>query len=175
MKHHPAHRLAAAGILTAGLSVLGTPLAVAPAGGAALTSVAAPAPLCQPDDLYVAKGRVEGAAGNRYLRIRLTNVGDHPCSAGLATRAGFRDWSGELGSKGLLSSGGGSITLNQGGKARTTVHWTDPGPVPEEECLAATATVVTLRVPSLRHTWRIPQHAQVCTTPAYRPDSKALH
>ena len=172
MKHHLSRGLAAAGILAASLSVVGTALAAAPAGGA---SAAAPAPLCQTGDLYVVKGRLEGAAGNRYLNIRLTNVGDHPCSAGLATKAGFRDWAGELGSKGALSAGGGSITLNQGGTARTTVHWSDPGPVPEGDCLPASATLVTLRVPSLRHTWRLPLRAQICTTPAYRPDSKALH
>src|SRR6185436_9992505 len=114
------------------------------------------------------------AAGNRYLRVRLVNVGDHPCTMGLANRAGFRDWSGQL-TTGKRSSGGGTISLNQGGKARTTVHWTDPGPVPASDCDEATATLVTLRVPSLDHTWRIPLRAQVCTTAAYAPDTKPFH
>ena len=153
------------------LAVIGTALVV-PAAGSPL---GAQAPLCEPDDLYVAKGAVEGAAGGRYLKVRLTNVGDQACTAGLATRAGFRDWSGEVGAPGTLSTGGGTITLNPGGRARTTIHWTDPGPVPVADCVAATATLVTLRLPSLHHTWRIPQRARVCTTPDYRPDSQPLH
>jgi hypothetical protein len=164
--------LAAAGVLAASLSAVGTAIAIAPADG---TAVAAQAKLCKPGDLYVVKGRLEGAAGNRYLTVKLTNVGDHACTTGRTTRAGFRDWSGPLGSKGALSAGGGTITLNQGATARTTIHWTDPGPVPAAECDEATATLVTLRVPSLQHTWRLPLKAQVCTTPDYAPDSKSLH
>ena len=34
--------------------------------------------------------------------------------------------------------------------------------------------LVTFRVPSLRHTWRLPLEAQVCTTAEFRPDSKPL-
>jgi hypothetical protein len=163
---------AVAGILaTSGATVIPA-LAVAPTAQRAAVQLA---PACSPDDLYVVKGRLEGAAGGRYLKVRIRNVGDGPCTAGLATRAGFRDWSGELGAKGLLSTGGGTITMNQGGTARTTIHWADPGPVPQADCQAAVATLVTLRLPSLRHTWRLPLRAQVCTTAAYAPDSKPLH
>ncbi len=49
------------------------------------------------DNLYVVKGRLEGAAGNRYLTVSSTNVGDDACSAGTATKAGFRDFDGALG------------------------------------------------------------------------------
>jgi hypothetical protein len=101
-------------------------------------------------------------------------VGDEACSAGTATKAGFRDFDGELGVKGALSVGSGAITLDPGQRARTVIHWTDPGPVPSEECQEAAATLVTLRVPSLKHTWRLPLKAPVCTTFDFRPDSEPL-
>ncbi len=151
----------------AGLVVAGTVLAVTP-----VTAVAAES--CTADNLYVVKGRLEGAAGGRFLTVKLTNVGDDACSAGIATKAAFRDFSGPLGMKGDVSSGTGLITLDPGETAKTVVHWTDPGPVPADDCQEAAATLVTLRVPSLRHTWRLPLKADVCTTADFRPDSTPL-
>ena len=152
--------------LAAGLAVAGTFVAALPPASAAA--------VCTATDLYVVKGRLEGAAGGRYLTVRLTNVGDDACSAGTATKAGFRDWSGALGAKGALSTGSGAVTLAPGETARTVIHWSDPGPVPADDCQEATATLVTLRVPSLKHTWRLPFKAQVCTTIDHRPDSLPL-
>ena len=156
-------------VVVAGLALSGTALALAPSA-----SGAAAAPNCAAGDLYVVKGRLEGAAGNRFLNVRLTNVGDAPCSAGTATKAGFRDFAGPLGVKGEVSGGSGLVTLEQGQTVKTVIHWTDPGPVPPEDCQEASATLVTLRVPSLKHTWRLPLKAQVCTTLEFRPDSTPL-
>jgi hypothetical protein len=156
-------------VAAAGLALAGTALAVVPTSSGAVA-----APSCAAGDLYVVKGRLEGAAGNRYLNVRLTNVGDAACSAGTATKAGFRDYAGPLGVKGDISGGSGLVTLDQGQTVRTVIHWTDPGPVPPEQCQEAAATLVTLRVPSLKHTWRLPLKAQVCTTQDYRPDSTPL-
>ena len=83
--------------------------------------------MCTADNLYVVKGRLEGAAGSRFLTVRLTNVGDDACSAGTATKAGFRDFEGALGVKGAVSGGSGAITLEPGETAKTVIHWTDPG------------------------------------------------
>lgn len=152
--------------LAAGLAIAGTFVAVVPP--------AAAAEICSADSLYVVKGRLEAGAGNRYLTVRLTNVGDDACSAGSATKAAFRDWSGPLGVKGAVSGGGGAVTLAPGERATAVIHWTEPGPVPEEDCQEATATLVTLRVPSLKHTWRLPLKTQVCTTSDYAPDSGPL-
>jgi hypothetical protein len=157
-----------AGAVAAGLALAGTVVAVLPAGGAAAAT------MCTADNLYVVKGRLEGAAGSRFLTVRLTNVGDDACSAGTATKAGFRDFEGELGVKGALSGGSGAVTLQSGETAKTVIHWSDPGPVPAEDCQEATATLVTLRVPSLKHTWRLPLKAPVCTTFEFRPDSTPL-
>ena len=115
--------------------------------------------MCSSDSLYVVKGRLEGAAGSRFLTVQLTNVGDDACSAGTATKAAFRDWSGPLGVKGALSAGSGAVTLDPGETATTVIHWSDPGPVPADDCQEAAATLVTVRVPSLKHTWRIPLKA----------------
>jgi hypothetical protein len=154
--------------VAAGLALAGTAVVFSP-----VTSSAAD-PTCTADNLYVVKGRLEGAAGNRYLTVKITNVGDDACTAGIATKAGFRDFNGPLGMKGEVSSGTGLVTIDPGETVRTVVHWTDPGPVPADECQEAAATLVTLRVPSLRHTWRLPLTAQVCTTSQYRPDSQPL-
>jgi hypothetical protein len=171
MNHHDSNGLRA-GARTAGalaaLALAGSAVALLPAGGAAAADV------CTPDNMYVVKGRLEGAAGSRFLTVRLTNVGDEPCSAGTATKTGFRDYSGPLGVKGALSSGSGAVTLDPGETAKTVIHWTNPGPVPVEDCQEASATLVTLRVPSLKHTWRLPLKAQVCTTFDFRPDSEPL-
>jgi len=154
--------------VAAGLALAGTAVVLSP-----VTSSAAD-PTCTASNLYVVKGRLEGAAGNRYLTVKLTNVGDDACSAGIATKAGFRDFNGPLGIKGAVSNGTGLVSIDPGQTVRTVIHWTDPGPVPADECQEAEATLVTLRVPSLRHTWRLPLDAQVCTTAAYRPDSEPL-
>jgi hypothetical protein len=168
MNHHSTWGPRLAGLVAAGLALAGTVVAVLPAGGAAA------ADMCTADNLYVVKGRLEGAAGSRFLTVRVTNVGDEACSAGTATKAGFRDFSGPLGVKGPLSAGGGAVTLDPGETAKTVIHWSDPGPVPAEDCQEASATLVTLRVPSLKHTWRLPLKAQVCTTLEFRPDSSPL-
>jgi hypothetical protein len=168
MKQHPFWGPRSLGLVAAGLALAGTTVAVMPPGGATAAT------MCSADNLYVVKGRLEGAAGGRFLTVRLTNVGDDACSAGTATKAGFRDFSGPLGVKGALSSGSGAVTLDPGETAKTVIHWTDPGPVPEDDCQEAAATLVTLRVPSLKHTWRLPLKAQVCTTFEFRPDSTPL-
>lgn len=152
----------------AGLAIAGTGVVFSP-----VTSSAAD-PTCTADNLYVVKGRLEGAAGNRYLTVKLTNVGDDACSAGIATKAAFRDFNGPLGMKGEVSSGTGLVSIDPGETVRAVVHWSDPSPVPADDCQEAQATLVTLRVPSLRHTWRLPLDAQVCTTAEYRPDSEPL-
>ena len=145
-------------IAAAGLAVAGTAVVFSP-----VTSSAAD-PTCTADNLYVVKGRLEGAAGNRFLTVKLTNVGDDTCSAGIATKARFRDFNGPLGIKGAVSSGTGLVRIDPGQTVRAVVHWSDPAPVPADDCQEAAATLVTLRVPSLRHTWRLPLEAQVCTT-----------
>ena len=153
----------------AGFALAGTVVALTPA-----TGTAAAAATCTANNLYVVKGRLEGAAGGRFLTVKLTNVGDDACSAGIATKAAFRDFDGVLGAPGDVSGGSGLVTLDPGETAKAVIHWTDPGPVPADDCQEASATLVTLRVPSLRHTWRMPLEAQVCTTAEFRPDSKPL-
>ncbi|MEO6512879.1 MAG: DUF4232 domain-containing protein [Nocardioides sp.] len=155
--------------LAAGFALSGTVVGLTPATGSAQAAEG-----CTASHLYVVKGRLEGAAGSRFLTVKLTNVGDDACSAGVATQAGFRDFNGRLGTNGAVSSGTGLVSLDPGETVKTVIHWTDPGPVPAAECQEAPATLVTLRVPSLRHKWRLPIDAQVCTTAQYKPDSEPL-
>ncbi len=152
--------------VAAGLALAGTAVAVLPP--------AAAADMCSRRQPVRRQGTPRGRRRQSLPHRPLTNVGDDACSAGTATKAGFRDWSGPLGVKGALSAGSGAVTLDPGETATTVVHWTDPGPVPADDCQEAAATLVTLRVPSLKHTWRIPLKAEVCTTFEYRPDSEPL-
>jgi len=154
---------------TLALCAAGAAVAVLPAPGAS-TDI----PNCTVDHLYVVKGRLEGAAGGRFLTVRVTNVGDTLCVVPTRTRVRFRDFDGPLGSAGTSPAQGGFIAMQPGDKVSTVVHWSDPGPIPPDECDAADATLVTLRLPALGHPWRRPPKANVCTTAQWAPDVKAL-
>jgi hypothetical protein len=171
MIRRPSPRVAAAlAVVTAlALSAAGVAVAVLPAAGAS-----ADIPNCTVNHLYVAKGRLEGAAGGRFLTVRVTNVGDTLCVVPTATKVRFRDFDGPLGSAGASPAQGAFLALQPGDAVSTVVHWTDPGPVPANQCDAADATLVTLRLPDLGHTWRLPLEASVCTTAQFKPDVKVL-
>lgn len=156
-------------LVVAAAAVSGAAVAVLPAGGSA-----ADVPTCTADHLYVARGRVDAGAGQRYLPIRVTNVGDTLCVVPAGTKARFRDFDGPLGSAGASPAQTALIALQPGGRVSTVVHWSDPGPVPPGQCDVAETTLVTLRLPELGHTWRLPLAASVCTSAAYRPDVTPL-
>jgi hypothetical protein len=171
MTRRPSPRFAAAlAVATAlALSALGVAVAVLPATGAS-----ADIPNCTVNHLYVAKGRLEGAAGGRFLTVRVTNVGDTVCLVPVRTKSRFRDFEGPLGVAAESPAQGGVLALQPGQRVLTVVHWTDPGPIPPNECDAADATLVTLRLPALGHTWRLPLRASVCTTAQWAPDVTPL-
>jgi Protein of unknown function (DUF4232) len=167
MKPRLALNLAAA--ISVVLALAGAAVAVLPTAGSA-----ADVPQCTAAHLYVARGRVDAGAGQRYLPIRVTNVGDTLCVVPRATRVRFRDFEGPLGGVGASPAVASLLPLQPGASVSTVVHWTDPGPVPQGQCQAAEVTLVTLRLPDLGHTWRLPLVASVCTTAAYRPDVTPL-
>jgi Domain of unknown function (DUF4232) len=171
MTRRPSPRIAAAlAVATAlALAAAGVAVAVLPATGAS-----ADIPNCKVNHLYVAKGRLEGAAGGRFLTVRVTNVGDTLCVVPTRTKTRFRDFDGPLGTAGASPAQGAFLALDPGDTVSTVVHWTDPGPVPANECDAADATLVTLTLPALGHTWRLPLKASVCTTPQWAPEVTAL-
>ena len=161
--------MGAAAATAVALCAAGAALAVLPATGAS-----ADIPNCTVEHLYVAKGRLEGAAGSRFLTVRVTNVGDTLCLVPTRTKVRFRDFDGPLGSPGASPVQSALLALQPGDKVSTVVHWSDPGPIPPDECAAADATLVTLRLPALGHTWRLPLKTNVCTTAQWAPDVKAL-
>ena len=171
MTRRPSPRIAAALAVAAALalSAAGVAVAVQPATGAS-----ADIPTCTVNHLYVAKGRLEGAAGGRFLTVRVTNVGDTLCLVPTRTKVRFRDFDGPLGSAGSSPVQNASLALQPGNTVSTVVHWSDPGPIPPGECAAADARLVTLRLPALGHTWRLPLEASVCTTAQWAPDVKPL-
>ncbi len=171
MIRRPIPRVAAAlAVVTAlALSAAGVAVAVLPATGAS-TDI----PSCTVNHLYVAKGRLEGAAGGRFLTVRVTNVGDTLCVVPTRTKARFRDFDGPLGTAAASPAQNASLALQPGDTVSTVVHWSDPGPIPANECAAADATLVALRLPALGHTWRLPLKASVCTTAQWAPEVTAL-
>ena len=165
--HHP--RPAPLAAVAAGLAMAGTAVASAATGGASAADV------CTADNLYVVKGRLEGAAGNRYLTVKLTNVGDDPCSAGTATKAGFRDWPARSASRATSAAAAARSASTPARPASAVVHWTDPGRCPADDCQEAEADLVTVRVPSLgtpggcRWTPRSAPRASTARTPSPSP------
>jgi Protein of unknown function (DUF4232) len=172
----PRLALTLATITSVALALAGAAVAVSPALGASGVSTgrAADIPQCAATDLYVARGRVDAGAGNRFLPIRVTNVGDTLCTLPTTTKVRFRDFDGALGFASVPPSPTASLSMQPCARVSTVVHWTDPGPVPAGQCHAADATLVTLRLPALGHTWRLPLEASVCTTSTFRPDASAL-
>lgn len=161
--------LTLAAATSAVLALAGAAVAVLPTTGSA-----ADVPNCTADHVYVDRGRVDAGAGQRYLTIRVTNVGDTLCVVPIGTKVRFRDFDGSLGRVGASPAQAALVSLQPGAVVSAVVHWTDPGPVPPGQCAAAETTLVTLRLPALGHTWRLPLAASVCTTAAYRPDVTAL-
>ncbi|MGZ4448123.1 MAG: DUF4232 domain-containing protein [Nocardioides sp.] len=151
---------------------LGTLVAPAP-------TTAAPPPACTGHDLSASKGRLEGAAGSRYLTVRVTNTSGHACSTMGYTRYRFRDADGPIGYKSgpnVVTDGGGStpVVIGAGRTVTSTLHWVDPGPTVPSQCHAARATAVRLKIHDVDRYYRIPLQAKVCTTRQYRPDATRL-
>ena len=148
MTRRPSPRIAAAlAVATAlALSAAGVAVAVLPATGAS-----ADIPNCTVNHLYVAKGRLEGAAGGRFLTVRVTNVGDTVCVVPIADEGAVPRLR-RPARKRRREPGPGrpSWRCSPATSASTVVHWSDPGPIPANECNAADATLVTLRLPGAR-------------------------
>jgi len=156
----------------AALTAVGATLTVL---GGLTAAVAAPAEAaaapCHAADLDISKGRLDAAASQRYLNIRIKNITHASCRlTGYPSFTFLRD-GGTIGWGSVPEPGQevASVRLEAGDSAWTTLHWTDPGPVPAEQCAEKQATGVKMLLPARPHVYRIVLDADVCTTKAYRP------
>ncbi|MGN6574923.1 MAG: DUF4232 domain-containing protein [Nocardioides sp.] len=134
----------------------------------ALAAAAAP---CHADDLALSKAGQEGAAGNRYLDIRIRNVTDTACRLTGFPTFTWRRHGHEIGWPSVPEPGQSAhtVVIPPGQAAFTTLHWVDPAPVPAAQCRPRRATGLHMTMPYRPHVYRFALRAKVCTTKQYRP------
>jgi hypothetical protein len=158
--------IASAGLVTASL-VMG-------AGGPVVAevpqAVQAAAPPCHTRNLAISKAGTEGAAGNLYQNIKITNVSDGRCRlTGFPTFTWRRNGH-DIGWSSVPEGPSAStVVIRPGHAAYTTLHWINTGALSPAQCRAKKATGVHMTLPSRPHVYRIAIRADVCTTKKYRP------
>ena len=144
------------------------------AGDVAARAVAA----CVGSDLTVTKGALEGAAGSRYLTVRVRNTGSADCSTAGWTRYRFRDAQGPNGYTSARTPGWGEpaspVVVRAGRTVRSVLSWVDPAPTVPAQCHARRSTAVRLKISDVATFFRLPLKARVCTTQKYRPHATRL-
>ena len=138
------------------------------------SAYAAAVPACGPDSLEITKGRLEGAAGSRFLTVRATNVTGHRCATEGWTRYRFLDADGPIGHRSRRNPGYDPakppVVVRPGRTARSVLSWVDPGAVPRAKCHPHRTTAFSLRISGIPGKFGLPLKARVCTTKHYRPD-----
>lgn len=126
---------------------------------------------CHARDLVITKAGQEGAAGNRYLNIKVKNISGNRCRlTGFPTFTWQRNGH-DIGWPSVHEAvqTASPVAIRPGHSAYTTLHWVDPGPVPSARCRAKRATAVHMTLPSRPHVYRLTMKVRVCTTREYRP------
>lgn len=135
-------------------------------------------PACLGGDLEVTKGRLEGAAGSRYLTVRVRNTGSADCATAGWTRYRFRNATGPIGYKSARNPGWGEpaapVVVRAGRTVRSVLSWVDPAPTVPAQCHARRATAVRLKISDVARFYRLPLTTRVCTTQQYRPHATRL-
>ena len=126
---------------------------------------------CYARDLATNRAGQEGAAGNRYLDIRVENVSGSRCRLTGFPTFTWRRHGHDIGWPSVPESGqtAHTVTIRPGHAAYTTLHWVDPGATAASECRARRATGLHMRLPHRPHVYRIAFKGLVCTTKQYRP------
>lgn len=126
---------------------------------------------CYAADLVISRAGQEGAAGNRYLDIKVRNTGDARCRLTGFPTFTWRRHGHDIGWPSVPEDGqtAHTVTILPGHAAYTTLHWADPGAIPAARCRARTATGVHLTLPHRPHVYRVAFKGRVCTTKQYRP------
>jgi hypothetical protein len=185
---HSIGALAVAAVLGLGVSgTLTAPTAAARVAPAARSASGAPGvstvvqraiPACTAEALLVRKGRLEGAAGSRFQRVRVTNQIEQPCTTPGWTRYRFARHGHAIGYRSGPNPGEGSnpppLVIDGGVTVKSVLSWVGPGAVPRAKCHPRTATAVRVRIRDIPGFFRLPIKARVCTTRQYRPHGTRL-
>ncbi|MFC4785824.1 hypothetical protein ACT8ZV_15195 [Nocardioides sp. MAHUQ-72] len=159
--------LALSGTLT-GLAGPGTVLA-----GAGTTAYAGTVAACTVPAIDVRKGRFEGAAGSRFQTVRAINIGAQACATPGWTRYRFYNRDGLIGFRSRRNPGydpmAAPVVIGAGETGRSTLSWTDPGPVPRAQCHPRHASGVRVKIAGLTGHYFLRMDVRVCTTKKYRP------
>ncbi len=134
-------------------------------------ALAAAASPCHASDLAVSKAGREGAAGSRYLDVRIKNVSGDRCRLTGFPAFTWRRHGHDIGWRSVPAAGqtAHTVTIKPGHAAFTTLHWVDPAPVPDARCRPRRATAFHMTLPYRPHVYRLAFRARVCTTKEYRP------
>jgi hypothetical protein len=128
---------------------------------------------CHAADLSISKGRLDAGMSQRYQDIKIKNVSDSACRLTGYPTFTFQRNGAAIGWASTPEAGepAHTVVIAAGDTAYTTLHWTDPGPVPASKCKAKDATGVIMTLPSRPHAYRIVLAANVCTTKQYLPSA----
>jgi hypothetical protein len=147
-------------------------------GGGAITAFAGSVHECTASAIDVKKGRLEGAAGSRFLRVRALNENSEPCATQGWTRYRFMTQSAPVGFMSERNPGFDltkpPVVIPANGKAKSVLSWVSPSVVPRHRCHPRAATFVVIRIRSIQHLFMVRLHVKVCTTERFRPSGTRL-
>jgi len=162
-----------------GLAVSGLVAGGVADGAAASGTRADPVPDCTLFDLGTHKGRLEGAAGSRFLTVRVTNLSDHACATPGWTRYRFHNRDGAVGFWSKRNPGydpgAAPVVIESGGVVKSVLSWTSPEVVSRHACHPRRAVTVRMRLAGLDRPFTFHHlDTRVCTTKKYRPEGTRL-
>jgi hypothetical protein len=133
---------------------------------------------CTAADLNVHRGRLEGAAGSRFQRVRVTNEGSQACSTPGWTRYRFRNATGAIGFRSTrnpgFDPGAAPVVIDAGATVRSVLSWTNPDVVAPRACHPEHATKVRVRLSGIDGFSTLRMDEAVCTTRRFRPHGTRL-
>ena len=162
------------------LAALGLAVSGFLVGGAIDASAgAAAAPACTASALDVHKGRFEGAAGSRFLTVRVTNESGRACATPGWTRYRFVNRDGLLGFPSRRNPGydpgAAPVVIAAGRTVKSVLSWVDPGVVSRHACHPRHASGARMKIAGVSGHFRLHHlDARVCTTKKYRPHGTRL-
>jgi hypothetical protein len=120
---------------------------------------------CSTADLSLSVGQVDGAAGNLYYPLILTNAGGAPCTLAGYPGVSFTDASGtQIGpSAARRQDRYATVTLPASGQASALLHQPDPNNFPSGSCRIAEAQRIRVYPPGQTGALSARFHEQVCS------------
>ncbi len=159
------------GAVTALALALSAVTVLGPVARASASEVRTPG--CRAPHLRVVEAGTEAATSHRYVKFRITNVGDRACRLYGYPTFRYRKASGHP--AGYRSAPAGvkahAVRLAPGGHTNVTLGYVVPGVTLPRQCHATRIAAVTFRLAFRPRVYERALHARVCTTKMYRPTS----